>query len=564
MGGETTAETWFSNLWRTSRKSNVSVPERGIIGVLTFEIVSLMSKLVNVWHCLEDEQVVRLKEEIVNSPGIQTFISEDNDYLMELAFAEIMENVGYVARAVVILGKRCADPMYHNLKKVFYDPIEIDLNWCGWEYRLKKMERKVKKMEKFVAATAQLYQELEVLAELEQSLRRVKANPDSSQVKLLEFQQKVLWQRQEVKNLREMSPWIRTHDYIVRLLLRSIFTIIERMKHVIGRNQGRAVEEGYDLEYSSDKVLVRSNSVATFMQSSVHPSDNKLFKFRPGHLGRSFSNLSLSHDRNRSSFRKASKSRMFAHVGPFKGCMTGTDSPVLQSFTPSSSDVLKSDGLSCTDTVTMKSMNIQPVSSSTMSTTRIFLFNFKHSLLTSPPSTLGSAALSLHYANIIILIEKLVSSPHLISLDARDDLYNMLTASIRSSLRAKLKVFSKTAASSVYDAALAAEWRLALSRILEWLSPLAHNMIKWHSERSFERQHMTPGASVLLVQTLYFANQIKTEAAVTELLMGLNYLSRFYKELSERPFPDSSCRRASDAYPFHKDNVSQSMINHMS
>lgn len=559
MGGETMAEAWFSSLWRTPRKSTVLyLQEKGTIGVLTFEIASLMSKLVNVWHCLEDGQVQRLREEIANSTGIKKFISEDDDYLMELAFAEVMENVGYVARAVVILGKRCADSMYHNLKQVFDDPVEIDLNWCGWEYRLKKMDRKVKKMEKFVAATAQLYQELEVLAELEQSLRRVKANPESSQVKLLEFQQKVLWQRHEVKNLREMSPCVRTYDYVVRLLLRSIFTIVERMKHVLGTNQIRAFEENYDSGYSSDKLLARSHSISALMQSSVQPYENSLSGSNSCHLGRSFSNLTLSCDKNRSSFKKVIRARRFAHVGPFKGCMTGSDSPVLQSFILSSSDILRSDGNQ------LKSVNnIQPVShSNTMTTSRVFLFNFKHTLSTAPQSTLGSAALALHYANIIILLEKLVSSPHLISLDARDDLYNMLTSSIRTSLRAKLKVFSKNSASSIYDAGLAAEWRLALARILDWLSPLAHNMIKWHSERSFEKQRMTSGANVLLVQTLYFADQIKTEAAVTELLMGLNYLSRFYKELSERPFVDSSscCKRACDFY-LQGDNISQGMIN---
>lgn len=555
------AETWFSNLWRTSRKSTVHLQEKGMIGVLTFEIASLMSKLVNVWHCLEDGQLQRLREEIANSTGIKKFISEDDEYLMELAFAEVMENVGYVARAVVVLGKRCADSTYHNLKQVFDDPVEIDLNWCGWEYRLKKMERKVKKMEKFVAATAQLYQELEVLAEVEQSLRRVKANPESSQVKLLEFQQKVLWQRHEVKNLREMSPCIRSYDYVVRLLLRSVFTIVGRMKHVVGTNQIRGVEEeNYDSGYSSDKLLARSHSISALMQSSVQPYENNLLGSKSCHLGRSFSNLTLSRDKYRSSFKKVIRARRFAHVGPFKGCMTGSDSPVLQSFMLSSSDILRSDGNK------MKSVNnnIEPVScssSSRMITTRVFLFNFKHTLSTAPQSTLGSAALALHYANIIILLEKLVSSPHLISLDARDDLYNMLTSSIRTSLRAKLKVFSKNSASSIYDSGLATEWRLAMARILDWLSPLAHNMIKWHSERSFEKQRMTSGANVLLVQTLYFADQMKTEAAVTELVMGLNYLSRFYKELSERPFMDSSCCKRACDYYLQRDNISQGMIS---
>ncbi len=51
-----------------------------------------------------------------------------------------------------------------------------------------KMERKVKKMERYVAVTMQLSQELDVLAELEQTLRRLRANPDTSWKKLIEIQ----------------------------------------------------------------------------------------------------------------------------------------------------------------------------------------------------------------------------------------------------------------------------------------------------------------------------------------------------------------------------------------
>ena len=63
------------------------------------------------------------------------------------------------------------------------------------------------------------------------------------------------------------------------------------------------------------------------------------------------------------------------------------------------------------------------------------ILSSKHKLLDAPPDTLGAAALALHYANVVIVIEKLVASPHLIGLDARDDLYNMLSASVRAALR---------------------------------------------------------------------------------------------------------------------------------
>ncbi|KAK6140053.1 hypothetical protein DH2020_026188 [Rehmannia glutinosa] len=543
MVGESLTETWFSNIWKSSRKSISWESERPVLGVLIKR---------------RDCQLIRHPEACF----------EDEDYLMDLALAEIIENLVTVANSVAMLGKKCADAKYHNLESVCDDPGDIDPKWYGWQYRLKKMERKVKKMEKFVAATEQMYSELEVLAELEQSLRRMRAGANLGKVKLLEFQQKVLWQRQEVKNLQDMSPWVRTYDYIVRLLLRSLFTIIERIKYVFGVNQIENVEIRNDFDHIHDDCLIRSNSMSSLLQTSRVP------------IGRSFSNLGFGGDKSKSRNKKSHdrspssilcgkphqmKGRRFAPVG-LAGCMTrGNESPVIETYTPSCGSSFRSNGASQKDADEIDDIctNI-PIVYGGISSKNVSFFNSKRHLLNAPPSSLGYAALALHYAKVIILIEKLASSPHLISLDARDDLYNMLPSTIRSCLRAKLKIFSRNLASSVYDAAFASEWSLAVARILEWLSPLAHNMVRWQSERNFERQRLVVGSNVLLVQTLYFANQEETEEAIVELLMGLNYLFRFGKEINENPFRESSCSRAYDGYLFPRDNMCYNMIDHSS
>lgn len=559
-------DAWFGNLWRKSHKGHVLGPEKAVIGILAFEVATLMSKVVNLWERLSDKQIIQLREEIIHSPGIQKLVSDDGDYLMDLVLAEIIDNLGSVTESVARLGKRCADPLYHHLDNIVGYFVEMDLNWCGWEYRLKKMDRKIKKMERFSAVTAQLYQELEVLEDLDQSLRRMHSSVGSSKVKLLEFQQKVMRQRQEVRNLREMSPWIRTYDYTVRLLLRSVFTILERIKHVFGVNQ---VQGSNNSESITNDSLVRSHSMSALMRPSVHPSENNRSRLYSGPLGRSVSNLGSSTLKKRSMDNKLQKryqssilcgkppqmkTRRFAHVG---GCMmSGSDSPVMQSCIPANNFSLKSSGAFKKDVDNISDTDTDCLSCGNVFHSKSSPFNSKQKLLTAPIATIGAAALPLHYANVIILIEKLASCPHLISLDARDDLYNMLPASIRTSLSAKLKLFTKTLASSIYDATLAAEWNFALARTLKWLAPLAHNMIRWRSERNFEKQRIVSGTTVFLVQTLYFANQEKTEAAIIELLMGLNYISRFGREFNDRAFRGSSCSIASDDYLAHKDNFS--------
>lgn len=55
-------------------------------------------------------------------------------------------------------------------------------------------------------------------------------------------------------------------------------------------------------------------------------------------------------------------------------------------------------------------------------------------------------------------------------------------------------------------------------------------MIRWQSEHNFEQQQVVARTNVLLLQTLYFADLVKTELAITELLVGLNYIMGLEQE----------------------------------
>ncbi|XVE61557.1 hypothetical protein DITRI_Ditri06bG0050100 [Diplodiscus trichospermus] len=555
MGRDMVIESWFGISWWNSGKSALESTDKVVLGILAFEVAGLMSKVVNLWHSLDDGEIAKLRGEITNSIGIRKLVSDDENYLMDLALNEIIDNFGNLAKSVARLGKNCTDPVYHHFEHFIDDPILSYIEWFGWEYHWKKMERKVKKMERFAAVTMQLTQKLEVLAEREQTLRRMQRNAKSNRVKLLEFQQKVMLQRQEVKNLREMSPWVRTYDYIVRLLLRSLLTIFKRMKNVFGANQVAAGNNGFDL--TNSYCLSHRNSFSSVMLSPVYPSDDYLCGFPSGPLGSSFSKsvqVTGKHGTNSKHLRShyqfialhgkqpLPKTKRSGLVGvvPFKKCMSaGSDSPNLESYKPVGSASMRfSDAYTKNiDKINNSRMELLPCSNEIYS--KLSIFETKR-LLNAPKSTLGDAALSFRYANVIILIEKLVSSPHLIGLDARDDLYNMLPATLRKALRVKLKSNAKTSTSFIYDASLATDWSLALVRILTWLAPLAHNMIIWLCERNFEEQHVVSRSNVLLVQTLHFANRAKTEAAIIELLVGLNYVYRIERAHNAKALQDSA------------------------
>ncbi|GMJ14922.1 hypothetical protein like AT5G51670 [Hibiscus trionum] len=430
-------ETWLIKVKKSISSSldtaRVSVPNSKVsskyksnVGVLSFEIAGLMSKLLHLWNSLSDKTVIRLRDESISLEGVRKIVSNDESFLLGLACAEMAENVRVVANHVSRISKRCQDPNLQSFDRWFNEFANSGLDSHGWVLSCKEMEAKNKKMDRYVTITATLYKEMEELSTVENNLRKCfQCKETIKEQKITDLQQKLFWQRQEVKYLKERSLWNRSFDMVVSMAVRSIFTVLARIKLVFG---------------IGPSLLPRSLSAS----ATVHPTENP-----------------------------------------------------------------------------------QPEENKD-STLGFFESNSK--LLKPPPSTLGSAALALHYSNLIIVMEKMIKSPQLVGVDARDDLYSMLPNSIRSSLRSRLKGVGFWAS----DPVLAGEWRAALGRILGWLSPLAHNMIKWQSERSFEQQNLLPKTNVLLLQTLFFANKDKTEAAITELLVGLNYIWRFEREMTAK------------------------------
>lgn len=545
--------------------------DKDFIGVLAFEVANLMSKLIQLWHSLCDEEIIRIRTEVITLEGVRKVVSNDDGFLLGLACAEKLDNLTVLAGAVARLGKKCQDPALLGFEHVYDDLLCNNIDFKGLVFSPKEMESKMKKMEKYASATTNLYRELEVLADLEQTLRRMQSGDDGTRLKdgsLLSVQQKVSWQRQETKYLREISLWNRTFDAIVGLLAQTVFTIYGRIKSVFGVPQLDLLAVS---QFSTNlDSFPRSRSVSA-LSSVPYPPEKKEVRFCSGPLERVPMELNpgrrlgpvlnrlgsnrVWQDRDRHTIVGSVKS----FVSENKGLMTwGSSSPARPSrqfvngnhqltrqnssnvestigctTTPVSCNADKSDyqtpmAVNGFHSVSTSGNAILPQSGQLKTSP----FNgSKCKLLNAPPSTLGGAALALHYANVIIVIEKLVHYPHLIGPDARDDLYQMLPTSVRTALRARLKSYAKNMASTRYNAALAADWNDALGIILEWLAPLAHNMIRWQSERNFEQQHLAPRTNVLLLQTLYFANQVKTELAITELLVGLNYICRYEQEI---------------------------------
>ncbi|KAL5206476.1 hypothetical protein ABZP36_034685 [Zizania latifolia] len=519
------------------------------VGALAFEVAALMSRAAGLWRALGDAEVRRLCGEAIRLEGVRVLVTDDDAALLDLALAEMAGACRDLELSVARLSGRCADPLLRRVDALFAGLVGRGADPHGLRYAAaKKMDRKARKMQRLVASTAHLSQELDVLAELEQGLRDGPRKDAAGRGG--ESARRVARQRQEVDRLRAASLWNRTFDYAVRLLARSLFTIVARITQVFGLEpKNVAMDDDAMISLTSTR-LSWSNSFVGSMHSLVYPSDfpsetprrllrAKSCKFSNGvHVRRRFL-LSRSQSLRQLKWPMASKQLI--------GCMaSGSRSPARERWIHGDSDLpLSSSYMSPSkDDSSINSQFQDDSTNANLCTTSVFESSSHDWLMSTPVTTLGAAALALHFASLIIFVEKLAISPHHICRDERDALYNMLTDRIRASLRARLKPVAKnimnTASSSACDPVLAAEWSDTVQSILGWLAPLAHNMLRWQAERNFEQRNVASTTGVLLLQTLHFADQKKSEAAIVELLVGLNYLWRAGRELDGKTKSESA------------------------
>ncbi|KAE8734963.1 hypothetical protein F3Y22_tig00000538pilonHSYRG00005 [Hibiscus syriacus] len=349
--------------------------------------------------------------------------------------------------------------------------------------KFKDMDGMVKRMESFVNSTANLYTEME---------------------------------RQDVRHLKNVSVWNQTFDKVVELLARTVCTIFARILAVFG-----------DTALEKDSVLGRVNGgfrdrEEVFVSKPLNRGLSKSSSVGSGQLGNVMEKrgVSLKHrgiDSRQGELGLFRAEDFGFHCGTSPGkflthCLSLNSS--VSRYGDEDDDNGSVDRRSqisgCCSAVNnglkKEGRNASPFLRPQLSVplngdNRQSKYGVLNNAQFGPKS-------------------RLARYPHLVGEEARDDLYQMLPTSLRLSLRTNLKSYVKNLA--IYDAPLAHDWKETLDGILSWLAPLAHNMIRWQSERNLEQQQIGARTNVLLLQTLYFADREKTEAAICELPVGLN------------------------------------------
>jgi hypothetical protein len=562
------------------------------VGVLALEVAALMSRAAGLWRALDATNLARLRGETIRHEGVRRLVADDDAALLSLALAEMASACRRLSRSVSRLSARCADPLLRRFDALFAALVRCNADPHGLRYAAhKKMDRKARKMQRLVTATVHLCHELDVLAELEQHHHQQAHLVGGGRAECARL---VARQRQEVERLRAASLWARSFDYAVRLIGRSLFTVVARIIEVFDLEpvarllsaSASASLEDDDEEEASSKASRLSWSASFVsgsmqLQSMVYPSDavaadadapRKTVRLRARSGKVTTTGPGAGDARRFLMSRRKSLGQQLSVRWPAAGkyligCVVMGSSgdaahlPVSFSYVSSAAGSVDDDGddgdFSSSGIVSFHSQAAEAGGGGdarTTTTTSVFDASSRDVVTHPPESSLGAAALALHYANLIMFIEKLAASPLDICPDDRDALYGMLTARLRASLRARLRPSPAAPAPAPAparcccdDPVLAAEWSDTVRRILAWLAPLAHNMVRWETERNFEQRNVASGGdgggTVLLLQTLHFADQRKTEAAVTELLVGLDYMWRHGTDIEAKVRLESKAGR---------------------
>ncbi|XP_068667624.1 protein PSK SIMULATOR 1-like [Aristolochia californica] len=466
----------FRRPHQTTTKATLKAKTKNspIIGILAFETAKTMSRLVSLYKSLSDAEIQKLREDVIQSEGVHYLNSVDPGFLLHLACAEKIEDLDRISLMVSRLGKKCREPTLQGFDSIYSDLKLGFFDFAGLVFSAKEFGRKIAKMEKLITATGELYSTLENLSPMEGPERRLlswKSFSGPMQVEQPDWQfyeEKLAFERDNVRRIRENSLWSKSFDKVVALMARAICNVFERICDVFGPD----VSGFHPLE-AEGEVLTKAEYLQTVPRQPP----------------------------------------MVYTSGPLE--KTSVEKPVVSS------------------------RNSGPITVQSRTETKELSF-FLGSVYSTPSknagvvrprvepgeNTLEAAALALRYAHIIDVAEKLLNNPNSVDAELRDNLYQMLPTGLRATIREKMRRASKSEDFGDSDESLAEGWREGIGRILGWLAPMAQDTLRWKWERQLEQQLFESRPMVLLLQTLFYSDREKAEAAIAEVLVGLSCICR--------------------------------------
>ncbi|KAK1365435.1 putative EF-TU receptor [Heracleum sosnowskyi] len=235
------AKEWLSEIANRKTTKPIHVQCSKYLGILSFETAKTMSRLVALYKSLSQIEINKLKDNAVKSKGVTYLNSADESFLFSLACAERLEDLDCTAVAIARLGQKCNDLGFNRFDILYADLKLGTIEFEKLEYGSRKVEKKIKEIERLVYATVNLHASLEGLSELELSERKMEQWKNYSElgtknqkVNSDHFHQKLASQRKQVLYLKKVSLWNKTFDQSVETLARITCIVYARICKVFG------------------------------------------------------------------------------------------------------------------------------------------------------------------------------------------------------------------------------------------------------------------------------------------------------------------------------------------
>ncbi|XP_042466289.1 uncharacterized protein LOC122048836 [Zingiber officinale] len=208
----------------------IDFSDRPTVGIFAFEVADAMARLVSLHRTLADDHFLPLRDNMC-SVGVANFFSTDPSFLVR---AELVADLDAVAATVARFSVKCRNPLLRGFDR-FYGSVKAaalrhgrvaDLDLLGLGSMVKSDAKVIKKMEKYVASTSLLHEELLNLEESE------KAQDSEQFPKQRKHGTALEDQRLNVRWHKERSLWSWTFDEVVRPMVGAVFTVMARIYEV--------------------------------------------------------------------------------------------------------------------------------------------------------------------------------------------------------------------------------------------------------------------------------------------------------------------------------------------
>lgn len=133
---------------RQTRSTSPPITTTSSVGVLSFEVARLMTKLLHLTHSLTDSNLLSLRDHSLSLEGLTKIVTGDETFHLSLVCAELADSLAHTADSVSRLSYRCTTPSLRSFHRLFHEFADMGRDPHGWVISCKDTESKKKKIER--------------------------------------------------------------------------------------------------------------------------------------------------------------------------------------------------------------------------------------------------------------------------------------------------------------------------------------------------------------------------------------------------------------------------------